>query len=147
MGLYSSTAHIQSDSDIANSDQVMEMFLAEDILRGSDDERKVFFESPEARILVEKNMLKKSTIVRMSREADQKRRAKLIAYRLAKEAKAPEWNKLVKYHTLKKEMATKILEKYGAKAEKIAKEAQRAYLKKTASVKATAAEQKAMAAK
>ena len=41
MGLYSSTAHIQSDSDIANSDQVMEMFLAEDILRGSDDERKV----------------------------------------------------------------------------------------------------------
>ena len=144
MGLYSSSAHIQSDSDIANSDQLMEMLLAEDILRGTDEEIKTFCESSEAKILVEKNMLKKNTLMRISKKDDLKRRTKLIAYRLAKEAKDPLWTKLVKYHTLKKEMASKILEKYGAKAERIAKEAQKAYLKKTASVKATAAEQKAM---
>lgn len=147
MGLYSSTAHILSDSDIANSDQVMEMFLAEDILRGSDEEIKTFCESEEAQILVEKNMLKKNTLVRISKAHDLKRRTKLIAYRLAKEANSPLWAKLVKYHKLKKEMASEILDKFGPKAERIAKEAQKAYIKKTASVKATAAEQKAMAAK
>lgn len=147
MGLYSSTAHILSDSDIANSDHVMEMFLAEDLLRGTDEERKAFFESPEAQILVEKNMLKKDTLVRMSKEADFKRRVKLISYQLAKAANSTLWDKLVKYHKLKKETAAEILEKFGPKAERIAKEAQKAYLKKTASVKATAKEQKAMAAK
>ena len=125
------TSQIASVEEIGNSDALFEAFLIDDIMRGSSDDIKNFCESEEAQILVEKQVLNKPTIHRMSKADDYKRRVKLASYQLAKDANDPLWTKLVKYQKLKKEFAYKILTKYGKKAK---------------SVKATASERRAQSA-
>lgn len=136
------TNHIASIEEAANSDAVFEMFLVDDIMHNTSDEIQKFCESAEAQVLIEKQVLNKPTIIRMSKAQDYKRRVKLLAYQCARDAKDPLWEKLVKYQALKKQYAAKILTKYGKKAERMAKIAQKAYIKKAKSVKATAEEQK-----
>lgn len=147
MGNLYGTSQITSIEEAANNDALLELYLVDDILRGSTDQIQEFCKSEEAQILVEKQVLNKPTLHRLSKQDDLKRRIKLTAYQLAKDANDPNWAKLVKYQGLKKQYANKILQKYGKKAERIAKIAQKNYIKKSRSVKATAAEQKAAAAK
>ena len=144
--LYGSS-QIASIEEAAKSNSIMELYLVDDILRGTSQQIHDFCESAEAQILMEKQVLNKPTLHRLSKSDDLRRRIKLTAYQLAKEAKDPLWDKLVKFQRLKKEYAGKILTKYGKKAERIAKLAQKEYIKKSRSVKATAEEQKAQNAK
>ena len=137
MSLYGSSA-IASMESVANSDRVLEMFFVDDLMRQSSDQIKQFCESEEARILQEKAVLKKPTMIRLSKEDDAKRRIKLMAYQLAKEAKDPEWEKLKKYTALRKESISKIMKKYGPKAEKMAKIAQKNYIATAQKVSANA---------
>ena len=140
------TTHINSVEELGNSSTILELFTLDDVLRGPSEKIQEFCESEEAKILMEKQVLNKPTIIRMSKASDLKRRIKLISYRLAKDANDPMWTKLVKHQKAKKEFAQKILDKYGKKAERAAKIAQKAYIKKAKSVQATAAEKKAQAA-
>lgn len=140
------TSHISSIEEIANSTELLEKFLVDDILKGSSDDIHQFCESEEAQILVEKQVLNKPTLHRMSKADDFKRRITIASYQLAKDANDPLWKKLCKFHTLKKEMKKKILAKYSKKATRIARIAQKKYIKAAKSVKATAAEMKAQAA-
>ena len=142
MGLYG-TSHIDMINEMATSNHTMELFLMDDVLRGTSEEIQRFCESEEAQILVEKQVLNKNSLYRLSKKDDLTRRVKLISYQLAKNAKDPMWTKLVKHQTLKKQFAQKILTKYGKKAERIAKIAQKNYLKKAKGVTATAMEKKA----
>ena len=103
---------------------------------------KAFCESEEAKILLEKQVLNKSMLVRLDKKADEARRTKLIAYQLAKAAGDPNWTKLVKYQKLRKECIQKIMDKYGTKAAKIAKVAQKNYIKTASKVKAAKEEEK-----
>ena len=96
------TSQIASVEEIGNSDALFEAFLIDDIMRGSSDDIKNFCESEEAQILVEKQVLNKPTIHRMSKADDYKRRVKLASYQLAKDANDPLWTRLVKYQKLKK---------------------------------------------
>lgn len=137
------TAHIASAEEIANSKAIMELFTIDDVLRGTTEDIQKFCESEEAQILIEKQVLNKPTLHRLSKTDDLKRRIKLISYQMAKDANDPMWAKLVKYQKLKKEYAQKILNKYGKKAERAAKIAQKNYIKNAKKVQATAAEQKA----
>lgn len=147
MSLYGTEA-VQKLDDYAKSTAVYELFMLDDIINNSStQEIKEFCESQQAQILVEKQVLNKPTLHRLSKEDDLKRRIKLICYRLAKEAGDPLWTKLVKYQKLKKSTAQAILNKYGTKAERIAKVAQKEYIKKAKKMKATAEEQKAQNAK
>ena len=146
MGNLYGTTHISSIEEAANDNKLLELFLVNDILKGTSEEIKNFCESEEAQILVEKQVLNKPTLVRLSKEDDLKKRIKITSYQLAKYAKDPLWDKLVKYNGLKKQYANKILTKYGNKAERIAKEAQKNYIKTSRSVQATAKEKKAQAA-
>lgn len=141
------TTHISSVEEVANDDRLMGMFIVDDVLRGTQGDIKKFCESEEAKILVEKQVLNKPTLHRLSKQDDLKRRIKLISYQMAKDANDPLWAKLVKFQKLKKEYAQKILNKYGKKAERAAKIAQKNYIKKARSLQATAAEQKAQAAR
>ena len=147
MGKLYGSSHIASIDEIAESNSLMGLFLVDDISRGSAKSIKDFCESAEAQILVEKQVLNKPTLHRLSKADDLKRRIKLICYQLAKAENDPNWAKLVKYQGLKKQYASKILTKYGKRAERIAKIAQKNYIAKSRSVKATAAEQKAQSAK
>ena len=120
---------IDSIEKIGNSDELLEAFLVDDVLRQSSDDIKKFCESEEAKILEEKAVLKKPTMMRLSKADDEKRRIKLAAYQLAKEANDPEFAKLKKYTALRKQSINKIMNKYGTKAAKIAKVAQKNYIK------------------
>lgn len=127
MSLYGAQT-LTSMDEAATSDRVLEMFIVDDIIRQSSDQIKEFCESEEARILQEKAVLKKPTMMRLSKQDDAKRRVKLIAYQLAKDANDPEWNKLKKYTALRKESIAKIMKKYGSKAERLAKISQKNYI-------------------
>ena len=140
-------SQISSIDEAAVSNEILELFLIDDVLRGTQEDIKQFCESAEAQILMEKQVLNKPTLHRLSKEDDLKSRIKLISYQLVKESNDPNWAKLVKYQGLKKKYATMILKKYNKKAEKIAKIAQKEYIKKARSAKATASEKKAQAAK
>lgn len=133
------TSHIASIEEAANDQELLELFLIDDVLRGTNEQIANFCESQEAAILIEQGVLKKNALVRMNTlESDFNRRVKLTAYQLAKAAKSPDFEKLVKYSRLKKEYATKILNKYGAKAARIAKIAQKNYIKKAKAAKSAA---------
>jgi hypothetical protein len=68
-------------------------------------------------------------MMRLSKADDEKRRIKLICYQLARDAKDPNWTKMCKYRGLMKEYRAKIMAKYGAKATRIARAAQKEYIK------------------
>ena len=127
MSLYG-TSQLSSMEAAANSDAVLEMLFVDDILRGTSEQIKEFCESEEAKILQEKAILKKPTMIRLSKADDEKRRVKLMAYQLAKEANDPEWTKLKTYTEKRKASISKIMQKYGPKAERMAKIAQKNYI-------------------
>lgn len=127
MSLYG-TESLTSVEELANSNTILEMLFTDDILRLNDEQIKEFCTSESAKILEEKAVLKKPTLVRLSKADDEKRRIKLIAYQLAKDANDPEWTKLKTYTAKRKESINKIMKKYGNKAKKIAKLAQKNYI-------------------
>ena len=137
---------ISSIDEMANSDTLLELFMVDDLMRASDEEVAAFMESAEAELLMEKSVLKKPTLIRMSKQADFNRRLKLCAYYLAKSENSSLWTKLVKAQTMKKAAANAILKKYGKKAARLATISQKNYVKKAKAMKATAAEQKAQSA-
>lgn len=141
MGLFGTNALVSME-EAARSDRILEMFFVDDLLRQSSDQIREFCESEEAKILQEKAVLKKPTMMRLSKEDDAKRRVKLIAYQLAKEANDPEWTKLKKYTALRKESIAKIMKKYGAKAERMAKIAQKNYIATAQKVSSNSSDKK-----
>ena len=124
-----------SMEEAACSNEVMEMLLVDDIMRMESAQIKEFCESEEARILEEKAVLRKPTLIRLGKADDEKRRIKLMAYQLAKESKDPEWEKLKKYTALRKQSILKIMRKYGSKATKMAKIAQKNYIATAKAIK------------
>lgn len=131
MGLYGANPLKTLESQ-ATSEAVMEMFLVDDILRMPSKNIRTFCESEEAKVLVEKAVLKKPTMMRLSKADDERRRIKLIAYKLAKEAGDPNYKKLKMYTGKRKECIAAIMKKYGTKAEKMARIAQKEYIKTAA---------------
>ena len=134
MSLYGAKP-IDNIEKIGNSREILEAFFVDDIIRMPSDDIKTFCESEEAKILVEKAVLTKPTMMRLDKKSDAMRRTKLIAYQLAKENNDPNWAKLVKYQKLRKECIQKIMDKYGNKASKVAKVAQKNYIKTASKVK------------
>lgn len=119
---------LRTMEELANSDRILEAFIVDDVMRGTSDQIKEFCESEQAAILQEKAVLKKPTMMRLSKADDEKRRIKLIAYQLAKEANHPEWAKLKTYTAKRKVSIAKIMQTFGPKAERMAKIAQKNYI-------------------
>lgn len=137
MSLYG-TGNLMSVEEQANNPIIMELFFADDILRMNSDQIHEFCESTEAQILQEKQVLRKPTMMRLSKEDDKKRRVKLIAYQLAKDENSPLYKKLKLYTAKRKEVIAQIMNKYGARAQKIAQQSQKNYIKAASKVKAEA---------
>ena len=130
MSLYGSGINeVSSIEKIANSDSLIEAFLVDDILHGTSEQIHSFLESEECQVLMEKNVLKKPTMMRLSKADDEKRRIKLAVYEMAKAANDPEFAKFKKYTALRKQSIAKMMKKYGSKAEKVAKLGQKNYIK------------------
>lgn len=98
-----------------------------------DEERKAIVESEEAAILEAKGKISRKTIVRLNRADDMERRTTAAAYQMAKDKNDPLWTKLVKALDMKKKYKSAIVKKYGTKAQRVAKQSQKDYLKHPAS--------------
>ena len=98
-----------------------------------DEERKAVVESEEAAILEAKGKISRKTIVRLNRADDMERRTTAAAYQMAKDKNDPLWTKLVKALDMKKKYKSAIVKKYGTKAQRVAKQSQKDYLKHPAS--------------
>lgn len=94
-----------------------------------EKDRIAVAESEEAAILEAKGKISRKTIIRLNKKDDMERRTSAAAYQLAKDANDPDWIKLVKALDMKKKYKSKILKKYGVKAQRVAKQSQRDYLK------------------
>lgn len=130
MGLFSNEVITAIDEEFDNEmNDIMEAFIVDDVIKMDSDSIKVWCESDEAKALVEANVLRKPTMMRLSKADDEKRRAKIVAYRLAKEANDPLYRKLIKYRTYWKQTSNKIMEKYGNKANRLAKKGQQEYIR------------------
>ena len=145
--LYGADDNIMDLEKLAESDDIMSLLIVDEILHGTSDQIHEFCESAEMEALLERNVLKKPTLIRLSKIDDQKRRTKLMAYQLAKESNDPNWTKLKKIMVMKKQTIRKIMSKYGPKATRLSKLSQKAYIKKARALKATPAQIKADNAK
>lgn len=129
MGMYGVDALNRINENFSEVESVTEMLLISELSKMPSDKLKIWCESDEAKALVEANVLKKPTLMRLSKADDEKRRIKLAAYSLAKAANDPLWDKLVKNREQRKQIIEKIMTKYGNKAERIAKISQKDYIK------------------
>lgn len=116
-----------------NMDEYLETCLYMDLMSKPAEERKAIAESEEASILEAKGLVGRKTFIRLSKNDDIERRTSAAAYQMAKDKNDPLWTKLVFHMNKKKEFKNKILKKYGAKAQRVAKKSQKDYLKHPAS--------------
>lgn len=126
--LYDSSKVISLE-EVANSNYMLEMMIVDDVLRGDIESIKEFCKSPQAKVLQEKQVLRKPTMMRLSKADDAVRRTKLAVYALAKAANDADFRKLKMYIKGKKAMTAKLMKKYGNKASRVANIAQKNYMK------------------
>lgn len=129
MGMFGTSALERVNEGFEDIGSITEMFVVQEAMRMSSDELKAWCESEEADALVEANVLRKPTLMRLSKMDDEKRRRKLAAFGMAKTANDPLWTALTKNRVKEKQLIEKIMTKYGNKAERIAKAAQKEYIK------------------
>ena len=98
-----------------------------------EEQRKAVVESEEAAILESKGKISRKTIVRLNLADDMERRTTAAAYQMAKDKNDPLWTKLVRALDMKKKYKSAIVKKYGTKAQRVAKQSQKDYLKHPAS--------------
>ena len=79
--------------------------------------------------LVAEGKLSKRTIVRLSKKDDLSKRKKMAALNLAKQNNDPLWDKLAMNRVKERELIAKIMAKYGNKAQKVAVQSQKDFLK------------------
>ena len=106
-----------------------EQFLIEECSRMSESELKQFLESDLCEELVTEGKMRKNTIVLLSGKADMDRRTKMAALQFAKDANDPLWAEIKKLRTKQREKISKIMTKYGHKAQKHAKNSQKDWIK------------------
>ncbi len=128
-GIYGS-AILGSVTEGLDMQALVERIAYDDISRGTTAQIKEFCESAQAQALLEKGVFKKPSLMRLGKQDDLKRRKKLTAFELARQAGDPLWTKLEKNRKQQKELINKIMAKYGNKAEKVSKVAQKEYIKK-----------------
>ena len=107
----------------------LEACIVDEVSHLSDEKIQEFCQSPEAEALVEAGVMRKKTLVRLSKKDDFSRRRTMAAFTIARDKKDPLWSKLVKNRVQERKLIGEIVKKYGGKADKVAKAGQKEYLK------------------
>lgn len=132
MGLYGNKPNMdllsEAASVIENVEELQEAFIAYELACLPPDQYKAFTESEECNAMLEKGLIGRRTLVRLDKNDDLSRRKKMAAFQIAKEKGDPLWDKLVKNRVKERDLISKIVAKYGNKAEKAAKIGQKDYL-------------------
>ena len=107
----------------------LEACIVDEVSHLSDEKIQEFCQSPEAEALVEAGVMRKKTLVRLSKKDDFSRRRTMAAFTIARDKKDPLWAKLVKNRVQERKLIGEIVKKYGGKADRVAKAGQKEYLK------------------
>jgi hypothetical protein len=107
----------------------IESCIMDEVSHLSDEKIQEFCNSEEAEALVEAGVMRKKSLVRLSKKDDFSRRRTMAAFAIAKEKHDPLWDKLVKNRVKERELIGAIVKKYGGKADRVAKAGQKEYLK------------------
>lgn len=129
MGIFSSQNTLTTESsDLKNPNELLGAYIIDEISRLDDDLKEEFINSETCKSLQEARVLKKKTLVRLSKNDDLTRRKTMAAFQIAKDEKWREWDLLVKNRIKERELIAKIVQKAGNRADKAAKMGQKAYL-------------------
>ena len=115
------------EDDAVNA--VVESIIVDEICKMDDEAIREWCATDECAALCEAQVLRKPTAMRLSKADDFKRREKIAAYTLARQANDPLFRKMIKARVMWKTLSDKILAKYNAKATRTAKKAQAKYIK------------------
>ena len=132
MGLYGNKPMLDPMTEAAevveNVDELLEAFIAYELSQLTEAQFKAFTESEECQAMLEKRLVGRNTLVRLSKNDDLTRRTKMAAFQIAKEKDDPLWQKLVKNRIKERQLIAAIVKKYGMKGQRAAKVGQRQYL-------------------
>ena len=119
--LFGSDEFERLNGDLNSSRNIQEAFLVDDLSRLPSEQLKEFCESDEAKALVEANVLRKPTLVRLSKKDDETRRIKIAAYEICKEENPNLWKKLADNRVKEKKLINQIMTLYRSRAIKKAR--------------------------
>lgn len=132
MGLYGSKPLLdpltEAAQEVENVDELLEAYIAYELSQLTPEQFKTFTESEECQAMLEKRLVGRNTLVRLSKNDDLTRRTKMAAFQIAKEKNDPLWEKLVKNRIKERQLIGQIVKKYGTKGQRAAKVGQRQYL-------------------
>lgn len=111
-------------------DALIESYIFDEISKLSDEKRTQFVNSEAAQLLVESRLVGKNTIVRLSKVDDLERRMSMASLQLAKDSEDVLYTKLAQVRVKEREYLSKINKKYGTRATRVARTAQKEFLKK-----------------
>ena len=139
MGIFSPDSNFMPIDEQLNSTeeelvtQTMAAFLYDDLSEMCHEQRQMFLNSDEFKAIDESKSLTSSigrnTIVKLNKADDMERRIGQAALNIARDKNDILWVKLQKNRVQEKKLLDQINQKYGRKAEKIAKKAQKEYIK------------------
>lgn len=132
MGLYGGKPVVDPITEAAqvieNVHELFEAYIAYELSQLTPEQFKAFTESEECEAMLEKKLIGRNTLVRLSKEDDLTRRTKMAAFQAAKDNKDPLWDKLIKNRMKERDLISQIVRKYSSKAQRAAKIGQREYL-------------------
>lgn len=138
MGIYSSRINeniIEEELNIDEQtlvDATCEAALYEDLQMMTEEQRNMFLNSDEYHALQEAGLtsaIGKNTIVKLNKTDDLERRIGQASLNIAREKNDALWIKLMKNRRQEKKLLHAIKKKYGSPAERVAKKAQKQYVK------------------
>ena len=130
MGVYGvQDGEIKLEASLQNPNELLESFIYDGLNKLSDDKKKEFVSSNEATALLEKGLIGRRTLVKLSKSDDIERRIGMAAIQMAKEKNDPIYDQLIKNRIKERDLLSKINTKYSNNAIRVAKAAQKEYLK------------------
>lgn len=128
--IYGKTGSEGINESLKNPNELLEMYVIDEVSKLPDEKIKEFCESKEAETMIQEGIISRKTLVRLSKNDDLSRRTKMAAFQLAKENNDSLWDQLVKNRIKEKQLIAKIVQKYGNKATKAAKVGQQQFMKR-----------------
>lgn len=129
MGIFNSSFNNDFDEDL-KYDELLETYIYDEISKLPDEKIQEFVHSEAADAMMQKGIIGKRTLVRLSKADDMERRIGMAALQIAKDKDDPLWNQLAKIRERERDILDKINKKYENKARQSAKVGQKEYLKK-----------------
>lgn len=132
MGLFANNTRINenmSEMELKNPYELAEAMILDELSFLTDEEKEQFAVSETCTELINEGLLKRQSVVRLTKNDDLSRRTKLAAFNLAKDRDDPLWAMLVKNRVRERALIGKIMQKYKSQAERVARQSQKTYIK------------------